>query len=55
MRDDESYKKHMKNVQNETENPAILEDIIESGMEPSPQYGAQQAQPKNSSLNPLKK
>ncbi|WP_077596864.1 hypothetical protein [Oceanobacillus kimchii] len=53
MRNEESYKKHMKNVQNETDNPAILEDIIESGMEPSPQYGAQQAQQKNSSLNPL--
>lgn len=32
---DESYKKHSKNVQKETENPAILNDIIESGLEQS--------------------
>lgn len=50
MWNDELHRKHMKNVQNETDNPAILEDIIESGLELSPQYGTK---PNNSPLNPL--
>ncbi|QKY70091.1 hypothetical protein [Lentibacillus sp. CBA3610] len=36
MRNDERFKKHAKNVQNETGNPAILNDVIDNGFEQYP-------------------
>jgi len=48
---DERYKKHSKNVQNETNNPAILNDIIESGLEQDPSH--QEKLAKGSPLSPL--
>ena len=36
MRSDERYKKHAKNVHRETNNPAILNDVIDNGLEQYP-------------------
>lgn len=49
MWNDERSKKHFKNVQNETDNPAILNDVISSEME---QYPGQNAE-RNRPLSPV--
>lgn len=42
---DDPSRRHVKNVQNETDNPAILNDVISSEMEQHPGQNAERTSP----------